>query len=128
MNIRQLALILKSLRVGVLQGLPMAEQDRDPIEMFGEWFETARKTGLYLPEAMTLATRIGVMNHGEIVQTAEPHDVYEYPNSRFVAEFIVSLESAYISRLAGSGFLSFALRTSSASVPNSMNVPASPTR
>lgn len=42
-------------------------------------------------EAMTLATRIGVMNHGVIIQTAEPHDVYEYPNSRFVAEFIGSV-------------------------------------
>ncbi|WP_421866262.1 ABC transporter ATP-binding protein [Motiliproteus sp.] len=42
-------------------------------------------------EAMTLATRIGVMNHGVIVQTDEPHDVYEYPSSRFVAEFIGSV-------------------------------------
>ncbi|RTE64797.1 polyamine ABC transporter ATP-binding protein [Amphritea opalescens] len=42
-------------------------------------------------EAMTLATRIGVMNNGIIVQTAEPHDVYEYPNSRFVAEFVGSV-------------------------------------
>ncbi|HEY5718368.1 MAG TPA: ABC transporter ATP-binding protein [Motiliproteus sp.] len=42
-------------------------------------------------EAMTLATRIGVMNHGQIVQTAEPQDVYEYPNSRFVAQFIGSV-------------------------------------
>lgn len=42
-------------------------------------------------EAMTLATRIGVMNNGVIVQTDEPHDVYEYPNSRFVAEFVGSV-------------------------------------
>jgi putrescine transport system ATP-binding protein len=35
-----------------------------------------------------LATRIGVMNNGDIVQTAEPHEVYEYPQNRFVAEFI----------------------------------------
>ncbi|SIS46305.1 ABC transporter ATP-binding protein [Neptunomonas antarctica] len=42
-------------------------------------------------EAMTLATRIGVMNNGVIVQTAEPHVVYEYPNSRFVAEFVGSV-------------------------------------
>ncbi len=42
-------------------------------------------------EAMTLSTRIGVMDQGKIVQTAEPHDVYEYPNSRFVAEFIGSV-------------------------------------
>ena len=39
-------------------------------------------------EAMTLATRIGVMNNGVIVQTAEPHEVYEHPCNRFVAEFI----------------------------------------
>jgi len=42
-------------------------------------------------EAMTLASRIGVMNHGVIVQTDEPQDVYEYPNSRFVAQFIGSV-------------------------------------
>ncbi|MGB7391618.1 ABC transporter ATP-binding protein [Marinomonas sp.] len=39
-------------------------------------------------EAMTLATRIGVMDQGIITQIDEPHQVYEYPNSRFVAEFI----------------------------------------
>lgn len=37
---------------------------------------------------MTLATRIGVMNYGQIVQIGDPYDVYEYPNSRFVADFI----------------------------------------
>ena len=42
-------------------------------------------------EAMTLATRIGVMNHGEIVQIGTPSDIYEYPGSRFVADFIGSV-------------------------------------
>jgi len=42
-------------------------------------------------EAMTLSSRIGVMNHGEIVQVGTPTDIYEYPNSRFVAEFIGSV-------------------------------------
>jgi len=42
-------------------------------------------------EAMTLASRIGVMNHGVIVQTDAPHDMYEFPGSRFVAEFIGSV-------------------------------------
>jgi putrescine transport system ATP-binding protein len=42
-------------------------------------------------EAMTLATRLGVMNHGEIVQVGTPSDVYEYPGSRFVADFIGSV-------------------------------------
>ena len=30
---------------------------------------------------MTLATRIGVMNHGEIVQVGTPAEIYEYPGS-----------------------------------------------
>jgi putrescine transport system ATP-binding protein len=42
-------------------------------------------------EAMTLATRIGVMCAGEILQVAAPTEVYEYPNSRFVADFIGSV-------------------------------------
>ena len=39
-------------------------------------------------EAMTLATRIGVMDEGYLVQTDEPHTIYEYPNSAYVADFI----------------------------------------
>ncbi|ODT82057.1 MAG: ABC transporter ATP-binding protein [Pelagibacterium sp. SCN 64-44] len=42
-------------------------------------------------EAMTLATRIGVMNQGEIAMIGEPTDIYEFPNSRFVAGFIGSV-------------------------------------
>jgi putrescine transport system ATP-binding protein len=42
-------------------------------------------------EAMTLSTRIGLMNHGEIVQVGTPTEIYEYPNSRFVTEFIGSV-------------------------------------
>jgi putrescine transport system ATP-binding protein len=42
-------------------------------------------------EAMTLATRIGVMHAGEIVQVGEPSEIYEHPNSRFVADFIGSV-------------------------------------
>jgi putrescine transport system ATP-binding protein len=39
-------------------------------------------------EAMSLSTRIGVMNAGEIIQVGTPKDIYEYPNSKFVTEFI----------------------------------------
>jgi len=39
-------------------------------------------------EAMTLASRIGVMDAGRIVQIGTPKDIYEYPNCKFVAEFI----------------------------------------
>lgn len=40
---------------------------------------------------MTLATRIGVMNAGEIVQVGEPPEIYEFPSTRFVADFIGSV-------------------------------------
>jgi putrescine transport system ATP-binding protein len=39
-------------------------------------------------EAMTMASRICVMNAGMIEQVGTPSEVYEYPNSRFVADFI----------------------------------------
>ncbi|WP_322103987.1 ABC transporter ATP-binding protein [Paraburkholderia sp. J41] len=41
-------------------------------------------------EAMTMAGRLAVMSEGEIVQLGTPNEVYEYPNSRFSAEFIGS--------------------------------------
>lgn len=39
-------------------------------------------------EAMTMATRIGVMEEGRIRQIGTPTEIYEYPNSRYVADFI----------------------------------------
>jgi len=39
-------------------------------------------------EAMSMASRLAVMNAGRIVQTGTPHDLYERPRSRFVADFI----------------------------------------
>ncbi len=42
-------------------------------------------------EAMTLGQRLGVMNHGKIVQVGSPSDIYESPASRFVADFIGSV-------------------------------------
>ena len=42
-------------------------------------------------EAMTLSTRIGVMDQGKIIQVGEPHEIYEFPQTRFVADFIGSV-------------------------------------
>jgi putrescine transport system ATP-binding protein len=39
-------------------------------------------------EAMALSTRIAVMDHGRVVQVGTPAEVYEFPQSRFVANFI----------------------------------------
>jgi putrescine transport system ATP-binding protein len=38
-------------------------------------------------EAMTLASRIAVMDRGAVVQVGTPAEVYEFPRTRFVADF-----------------------------------------
>lgn len=42
-------------------------------------------------EAMAMASRIAVMSHGKVVQVGTPTEIYEYPNCRFVADFIGSI-------------------------------------
>jgi len=42
-------------------------------------------------EAMSLATRIGVMEAGRILQTGTPREIYEAPINRFVADFVGSV-------------------------------------
>ena len=42
-------------------------------------------------EAMTLSSRMGVMNHGRIAQVGSPTDIYEFPATKFVADFIGSV-------------------------------------
>ncbi len=39
-------------------------------------------------EAMTMADRIAIMDKGEVMQVATPAEIYEAPNSRFVAGFV----------------------------------------
>lgn len=39
-------------------------------------------------EAMTMSDRVAVMGAGRIIQVGTPQDVYERPNSRFVAKFM----------------------------------------
>ncbi|MGN6670199.1 MAG: ABC transporter ATP-binding protein [Candidatus Nucleicultricaceae bacterium] len=39
-------------------------------------------------EAMTMSTRIAIMEEGKIRQVGTPTEIYEYPNSRYVADFI----------------------------------------
>ncbi|MCF6767611.1 polyamine ABC transporter ATP-binding protein [Thiotrichales bacterium 19S11-10] len=41
-------------------------------------------------EAMTMSTRIGIMSEGYLEQVAQPNEIYEFPNSRLVANFIGS--------------------------------------
>ena len=39
-------------------------------------------------EALVMADRIALMKDGKIAQLGSPHELYERPNSRFVADFI----------------------------------------
>ena len=55
-------------------------------------------------EAMTVASRIGVMDSGRLEQVATPRELYEAPHSRWIAEFVgdVNLfEGQVASREAG---------------------------
>lgn len=42
-------------------------------------------------EAMTLSSRIAVMNHGEVQQMGTPTEIYEFPRTRYVADFLGSI-------------------------------------
>jgi putrescine transport system ATP-binding protein len=75
-------------------------------------------------EAMTMADRIAVMAHGKVIQVATPPEIYEAPNSRFVADFIgdvnifdgtVSAAGEGIVELATDGGLS--IRVASSETP-----------
>ena len=42
-------------------------------------------------EAMTLSTRIAVMDRGKLIQIGEPTELYERPRNRFIADFVGSV-------------------------------------
>ncbi len=54
-------------------------------------------------EALSMATRIAVMDKGAVQQVATPAELYEHPKNRFVADFIgkVNLIDAKVLRLLG---------------------------
>jgi putrescine transport system ATP-binding protein len=54
-------------------------------------------------EAMTLSSRIAVMNAGRLEQVGTPGEVYEFPANRFVADFVgsVNLFDATVSAIEG---------------------------
>ena len=75
---------------------PLAALDRKLRESTqAELLEVQRKLGTTFiivthdqGEAMTVADRIGVMDKGGLIQIAGPRELYESPNSRWIANFI----------------------------------------
>src|SRR4051794_28137318 len=65
-----------------------------------------RNTSIYVThdqvEAMTMADRIVVMNAGRIEQIGTPQDVYDRPNSKFVAKFIGGSNVLDVKHVGGS--------------------------
>lgn len=54
-------------------------------------------------EAMTLSSRMAVMDKGRIVQVGTATEIYEFPKTRFVADFIgsINLFSGQVTRVEG---------------------------
>ncbi|MGG5811306.1 ABC transporter ATP-binding protein [Falsiroseomonas sp. CW058] len=84
--------------------------------------QTVRTTTVYVThdqvEAMTLADRVVVMNHGVIEQVGPPQELYHRPATRFVAGFIGSPAMNFIPARVENG--SGALRLS---LPNGIVLP-----
>lgn len=93
---------------------PLSNLDaRLRLEMRAEFQRIHRETGstmLFVThdqwEAMTLATRIVVMDRGKVQQVGAPLEIYEQPANRFVAQF---MGSPPINMIEGSGAAASAL-------------------
>jgi pyridoxamine 5'-phosphate oxidase len=56
MSIKSTLKSVLTMGQGVTRGLPDSTADRDPIDLFREWFDEAEESGIMLPEATALAT------------------------------------------------------------------------
>jgi putrescine transport system ATP-binding protein len=74
-------------------------------------------------EAMTVASRVAVMNFGKLVQVDTPAQIYEAPNSAYVADFIgeVNIIEGHSTAQGSSGSIGWA-----AGQPNIIGTPANP--
>src|SRR5216684_2072203 len=77
-------------------------------------------------EALGLASRIAVMNHGRLVQIGTPAEIYERPASRFVADFVGAVNLFEGTLVAGFNALGLAIHDaeSPAPLPRPRDLPA----
>ena len=113
---------------------PLAALDRKLRESTqAELMEVQRRLGMTFiivthdqEEAMTVADRIGVMDKGRLVQVAPPRELYEAPNSRWIAGFVGDInliEGQVASRQSGH----FTIATQAAGSVVASHVPSSAT-
>ncbi|MGD9839678.1 MAG: ABC transporter ATP-binding protein [Afipia sp.] len=114
---------------------PLAALDKKLRESTqAELLEVQRRLGMTFiivthdqEEAMTVADRIGVMDKGRLVQVAPPRQLYEAPNSRWIAGFVGDInliEGQVVTRQAGH----FIIATESAGAIVASHAPQSDTR
>ncbi len=80
----------------VLMDEPLGALDKNlRYEMQVEIKEIKRRLGMTVvyvthdqEEAMNMSDRIGIMNHGRVEQVGPPTEIYERPNSTFIARFL----------------------------------------
>jgi iron(III) transport system ATP-binding protein len=77
-------------------------------------------------EALSLGDKVCVMNHGEILQTADPVEVYARPANLFVAQFVGEMNFMNGS-LTGPGRVECAVGNVDVAVPNGITVGSSVT-
>ena len=77
-------------------------------------------------EAMTTCDRIAVMSEGRIVQTGAPMELYDAPATRFVAEFVgsINLVDGSLQKGIGEGALFVSPQVGSFSLPAIESMPA----
>ena len=70
-------------------------------------------------EALSMANRIAVMDRGRVIQVASPAELYEFPNSRFVADFIgkINLLKAQVAGMENGRLLADAAGLGRVAVP-----------
>ena len=61
-------------------------------------------------EAMSLASRIGIMNEGYLIQTGTPQELYDHPKNAFVADFLGDVSFLVGPFLPQNGDITIALR------------------
>jgi putrescine transport system ATP-binding protein len=72
-------------------------------------------------EAMTVASRVAVMDEGRIIQVATPDAIYEAPNSIYVADFIGD-----VNLIKGTAELRVSSKPAEQTTPETIEAPADP--
>ena len=74
---------------------------------------------------MSLASRIGIMNEGYLIQTGTPQELYDHPKNAFVADFLGDVSFLVGPFLPQNGNITIALRPEHIHLASSDEIPVS---